>query len=692
MSAAKYIMSTMFLLMASHAVSAGIPYPDERKDTIREARITGIRPLRETGINRTTFDSLAVKESIALSMAGLLSYNSSLFVKQYGRATLSTVAFRGTSASHTQVLWNGMKINSPMLGMTDFSMIPSYLVDEASLLHGTSSLQAVGGGLGGAVILGSRIPESEGFGLQYIQGFGSFLTADEFLRLTYGGEKFQSSTKLLLSTSENKFKYTNMDKKEIRYDENMNIIDSWHPVEEYDSGSYRDFHIMQDFHFRTGDSHNISLSAWYLDSWRELPQLSVDYGKDESFLNEQREKTVRTTFSWKKSWQRAKSGISAGYSGTWLDYDYARDKGNGEMIYMTRSRSKVNTIYANAFYEQYFREKWLLSANISLHQHFVVSADESASVQDNGEREIGYDASRMEVSAFVSLKWKPAEFAGLSLSLREDVSGNSFSPIIPAFNTDFLLCREWRLYLKGSISRNYRFPTLNDLYFIPGGNPDLRPESGFTYDLGYSLGKRFGDKVEISAEGNWFDSRIKDWILWVPNGAKKDFYTPMNVMKVHAYGIEQKLGLDWKAGRGWRLGFNGNFTWSPSVNCGEPRSEGDESVGKQLVYIPEFSSSFTARASFRGWSVLWKWCWYSRRYTMSSNDYTISGSVPPYFMNDLTLSKKFDFRLAGLDISAAIKNLFDEKYLSVLARPMPGINFEIFMGITPKFNCKKRKK
>lgn len=28
---------------------------------------------------------------------------------------------------------------------------------------------------------------------------------------------------------------------------------------------------------------------------------------------------------------------------------------------------------------------------------------------------------------------------------------------------------------KASIARNYRYPTLNDLYFKPGGNPDLRP-------------------------------------------------------------------------------------------------------------------------------------------------------------------------------------------------------------------------
>ena len=90
-----------------------------------EVTIYGKRPMKEIGVQKTKMDSVVLKENIALSMADVLTFNSSIFVKNYGRATLSTVAFRGTSPSHTQVTWNGMRINNPMLGMTDFSMIPS---------------------------------------------------------------------------------------------------------------------------------------------------------------------------------------------------------------------------------------------------------------------------------------------------------------------------------------------------------------------------------------------------------------------------------------------------------------------------------------------------------------------------------------------------------------------------------------
>lgn len=139
-------------------------------NNIPPAVVYGERTMKEIGVQQTKLDSLQLKENIALSMADVLTFNSSIFVKNYGRATLSTVAFRGTSPSHTQVSWNGMKINNPMLGMTDFSMIPSYFIDDASLLHGTSSVNETGGGLGGAVKLSSRPAQNEGFGLQYVQG------------------------------------------------------------------------------------------------------------------------------------------------------------------------------------------------------------------------------------------------------------------------------------------------------------------------------------------------------------------------------------------------------------------------------------------------------------------------------------------------------------------------------------------
>ena len=57
-------------------------------------------------------------------LTDLLQFNTPLAFKSYGPGQLATVSFRGTSANHTAVLWNGIDINQPNLGQTDFSTLP----------------------------------------------------------------------------------------------------------------------------------------------------------------------------------------------------------------------------------------------------------------------------------------------------------------------------------------------------------------------------------------------------------------------------------------------------------------------------------------------------------------------------------------------------------------------------------------
>ena len=84
---------------------------------------------------------------------------------------------------------------------------------------------------------------------------------------------------------------------------------------------------------------------------------------------------------------------------------------------------------------------------------------------------------------------------------------------------------------------------------------------------------------------------IDDWIVWLPTF--KGFWTPKNIKEVHAYGVELKAGLD------WQLNADGNFSWTPSINNGDPVDWYDKAIGKQLVYIPEYSASVTGRLTYR---------------------------------------------------------------------------------------------
>ena len=404
--------------------------------TIPEVTVIGHRPMKEIGVQKTKFDSLALKENIALSMADILTFNSSVFVKSYGRATLSTVAFRGTSPSHTQVTWNGMRINNPMLGMTDFSTIPSYFIDQASLLHGTSSVNETGGGLGGLVKLGTAPEVAEGFNAQYVQGIGSFKTFDEFARFTYGSKRWHGSTRAVYSSSPNDYKYTNHDKKINIYDEDKNIIGQYHPVERNRSGAFKDLHLLQEVYYNTRKGDKLGLNAWYINSNRELPMLTTDYGDATDFENRQREQTFRSVLSWDHIKSNWKLGVKGGYIHTWMAYDYKREVAPDNWASMTRSRSKVNTFYGQAEGEYSPTKRWFFTANVSAHQHLVRSEDKNIILQDGGKAIVGYDKGRVELSGSVSAKWQPIDRLGMSVVLREEMYGSEWAPLIPAKATN----------------------------------------------------------------------------------------------------------------------------------------------------------------------------------------------------------------------------------------------------------------
>lgn len=685
----RHPLRTLLLTTAALLSAAAAAQETERTAytvDIEHVEVSAARPMKQIGIQRTHLDSAVLHDNISMSLADALTFNSTAFIKQYGRATLSTASFRGTSPSHTQVTWNGMKINSPMLGMTDFSMIPSYFIDDATLLHGTSSVNVTGGGLGGAIVLSTAPARQQGFGMQYIQGAGSFSTFDEYLRLTYGSSRWQVSTRAVYSSSPNDFRYVNRDKKENIYDDDHNIIGQYYPVERNRNGAFRDLHLLQEAYYNTGRGDRLGLTAWYVNSRRGIPLLSVSYA-DDDYENLQREHTFRGVVSWDRVRTKYKIEAKAGYVNSWLAYDYSRDLGNGVMARMIRSRSRVNTIYGYIGGEYYAGRKWLLTADLTAHQQFVVSSDRNVITQQGGSAVVGYDKARMELSAYVSAKWRPTERLGISAALREEIYGHDASPVIPAAFVDYLVSRRGQVVLKASVSRNYRFPTLNDLYFLPGGNPDLRKEHGISYDGGVEAAAGNGERFSINGSATAFDSYIDDWIIWLPNA--KGYWTPKNIKRVHAYGVELKGSLRWRISGRWNLGLDGNFAWTPSINQGDKISDADRSVGKQLVYVPEYSSSVTGRLACGPWRLVYRWCYYSERYTMSSNDNTITGYLTPYFMSDLSLERLIPLRWADTSVKVQINNLFNEEYRSVLSHPMPRMNFEVFLDIRPKWGKNK---
>lgn len=651
--------------------------PDSVSRRLDQVVVTARRPLSQIGLQYTTFDSASLRDNISLSMADVLGFNSSVFVKTSGRATLATVSFRGTAPSHTAVTWNGLPVNSPSMGLTDFSMLPSYLIDRASLLHGASSLTRTSAGMGGMVDLSTSPAEiGEGWSIQYVQGVGSFTTLDEFLRVTWGNSRWRFSTRAVLSTSENDFTFVNKDRKEFVYDDNNQIIDSYYPRDRNRNGRYSDFHILQQVYYTAPRRHNLGLQVWYTGSVRHVPLNTVDYVDARDFIKKQRDNIFRAVASWQHT---GSGGISyrarAGYVHHWNAYDYAVERSPGVMNTSITSRTKTGTLYGDVALDWTPREDMFLSATVTARHDNVSTADHAALAGVKS-----YDKGRCDLGMSLSARWQATERLGVSAVVREDMAGSAIDAPTPALFADYIVYRPANITLKGSVARNHHYPSLNDLYFMPGGNPDLKAEHGWNYDIGLSMSTSAGNDVGVNASVNWYDSYIHDWILWLPTN--KGFFSARNVREVHAYGIEAAAGLTTRFSAGWKADINANMAWTASVNNGDPISENDRSVGKQLPYVPKLSAAATASITWRLWTLQYKWCYYSKRYTMTSNETTLSGSLPPYFMNNLSLERRLPLKSLELTAKLAVNNLFNADYQTIMSHPMPGTNLALYLSLT----------
>lgn len=658
---------TIFCILSMHAQD------NKRIVQLGDVEVVSHRKLKDAGIEKTVLDTMVLRENISLSMADILSKNSTLFIKSYGRATEATAEFRGTSPSHTQVTWNGMKINSPMFGTVDFSTIPAYFIDEANLYHGASSLNISGGGLGGAVEMVSKPVTTDGFHAQYVQGIGSFHTYDQFLRLMYRHGRWTSSTRAVFSTSKNDFRYTNYDKKTDVYDDAGNLTGSYHPEETNKSGYFDDVHVMQEIGYDATKSDKLNLAVWYSYSKRGLPFLSVDYKDDSDFTNETKKSTIRSIVSWnhhKADWTMT---VRAGHSYSDIAYDYFTKRADVQTD-ITHSQSYTNTVFAQGNADWNITSQLLLTGGVSIYYNHVKSADRSPfHIGEN------FNQGRADTDANLQLRWRPLDRLTLSGIVREEAHGTKWLAPIPALFTDFILYKPLNLVLKASVARNYRYPSMDDLYFQPGGNPELQPEKGIAVDGGIEMSvrrKAWMVKGNISA----FDSHITDWILWTPN--VKGFWEPSNVKKVHNYGIEAMLNTEFMLARDLKLAVAGNYAWTPSKNLGEQLNADDESYGKQLCYVPEYSANINGRIAWRSWTLSYQWTYYSERYTTSSNDVGyIIGRLIPYYNSDMSIERTFQLKNVSLSVKAAVNNLLSAEYATVLSHPLPRRNYELYFTI-----------
>lgn len=209
----------------------------------------------------------------------------------------------------------------------------------------------------------------------------------------------------------------------------------------------------------------------------------------------------------------------------------------------------------------------------------------------------------------------------------------------------------------------YRYPTFNDLYWEPGGNPDLRPEHTAKIAGGFEL----NEFASFSLKTNIYYKESKNLILWTPI---QSYWQPKNIEKAVRKGY--KIGLQWQR-RGIPVSINALYNHAVSRNL----TPGDY-YQKPLRYAPRETSSLTFDWRPDKFYIALQMQHVSRRIAMFS--WPEDQTLQPYTVYSLNLSYSLENRLGTFIIVGAINNLGDSAYETLLGYPEPPRSFRLTLN------------
>ncbi len=627
-------------------------------DTLKEVKIKGRKNKAKVanderlntyspGQSVITIDSVTLEQYKFQSMANLLAQQVPVFVKSYGLNNVATLNFRGASAAQSQVYWNGIPLQNAALGIADVSLLPVSLMNNVNVVYGSSSALWGSGNVGGALLVENDLPEFDDSGSLT---HSVSAVAASFAHFQFGLKSSLATKRLALSinafgqSADNNFTYTGNAGAEQRM-RNAQLQSGVGLVQAA---------------YKVDDRNTIDARVWYQQYYREIPPALFE----SISLKNQRDESLRMMLGWNRKGNTTNTYAKLAYI---RDYVWYRDT-----TVLVNSKNFTNQMYGEVGADHRFNEhhKLLLFAPVHISWIDRITA---------GDR---YEQNRFALAAaylYTGLNDK----LNVSLNARgEVVNDNSY--LLPGINASYAVNKY--LSIRANVQRTYRVPTLNELYYNPGGNPNLKPEHGWNEDIGYSLtnGAYTIERTYMHDKNNTFmDMRkmrrlvvthsmsiynrvIDDWIMWF-GGA---IWTPHNIARVHSRGLQTENKLTYKVSKETKLHLsaNGAYTLATTVASYLP---GDGSIDKQIPYTPVYNGQGNIGATWKKLYVNYNHTYTGLRYITTDESFSLSS----YTIGNLQLMYKMFLGDNQLQLTAQCNNIWNADYQVVNARPMPGINW-----------------
>lgn len=570
--------------------------------------VTPSRMEEAYGSSSQTVDVITSKEiegSSSGDLSKVLTDINSLIITDNGGGLGQSkkIQMRGSTAAQVLVLVDGRPINNPRDGSVDLSMLPVDNIARIEVVHGPGSSLYGSQAIGGTVNIITKSPPKEKQKTELSSSIGTFQTYKEqfsqgarignFGYLVTGG--YQSSGGFRDNSEYNQKDFNTKLEYKINNDNNLMINSGFFKNRVGTPGT---------IDYPDPNSKQIALRNFIDLNWSFKPDTKTEI-KTKVYNNYDR-----------------------------LEFPPGTDSG-AKSVHVTQTRG-IDLQADRQFRDNY---RALLGFN------YVANYNDST---DTAKHKYSVRAFFMENQLDLNKNLK------LCLSARLDDYSNFDTQFNPSFSAIYKFNNSNKIH--GLVSRSYRIPTFNDLYWPAGtyskGDPNLKPEKGITEEIGFDsqITKR------ITCGITYYRTQLDEYLIWVPvNNGIVDVWQPVNIGSAVINGIE----------------FSNNISITDNLEVDlnySFLSSRDDKTHKYIIYQPINKTDISLKYnSLNGFSFEVKGQYTGQRF----NDRDNLQKVKPFLVFGLSASKKLK---TGLTYYLSLDNLFNNKYQDVLGYPVQGFS------------------
>jgi len=595
-----------------------------------------------------TIDRAEIEKTHAEDIPSLLQEVLNLVVTRYGPyGNTADINLRGFSLRRVAILVDGVPVNSAASGYFDFFSVDSLSIERIEVIHGGSDTKFnVSGALGGLINIvtvkkpgagwraGGSVSNTSYLPGRYVEPSGEagnpqwqdlFDTQSVNAFVSYGTDKLSFKTNAFGNSAGNHFLYTSYNDLMQRKEGNE-ILDSGASV-----SFLREF---QDL------SKLIATGAFYLGD-KNIPTGGYSFVHADQKDTSTREnimlevpRAFHDDFS-----------MEASLGHIWKNLSY--DPGYSPSLHNEHTLDLIN------------RWGWYPSPALTLRfggDYRFIYLDSTDTQIRNGHR----------AGLYLTSEFKPLKNVLLIASIKGITDALNVIPV-PKFGFSWAVndC----LTIKNNYFRNFKFPDLNDLYWVQSGymgNPDLKSEDGWGTDLSAEFTLPNLLSLNTCLYGQWLSDSIH-WSnisgSWRPeNSGSAAFMGWENKFRViipFSPGFFEKpvLSLSWTFQLSRLL--SGALTFADN---------------KRIPYMPMHTVGASLELPWKTGSFLVSGHFESGRFAETANLVELA----PCFLLGAIYNQKLN---KNLSLFGKANNILNSQYVSFADYPMPGLSITLGINI-----------